>query len=288
MTQATSMAFFTAEQTADGEVLHPEDVAKSLWRADQLHGVAISAALARATERRLADLGRLELQPARFTVDLFRAASTQPTTLTTTVVREAPRLCLVDAVLHQSGEPVARASAVFLKPTADPEGATWLPDTSPSAPPLDVAPVGEEPHVPFLFSEGVGWSQDFAAHQNPHRKATWQTAVPTVVGERPSAFETVAGIADATSMVTNWGTQGVEFINADITVTLGRLPEGLQIGLSAVDRVVRDGISVGTASVFDRAGTLGTAVVTAIANSRRTVDFEDVEFSDDGRRSARV
>lgn len=283
MVQRPDFAFFAA----DGDLLVPQDVALSLWRADQLHGVAVSAALAREAERCLAGLGRDDLRPARFTVDLFRAAMKVPTSVSATVVRVAPRLCLVDVVLTQGGEPVARASALFLKPTVDPAGESWLPDGSPEPPPLDVAPVGDQPHIPFLRSGDGSWSQDFSAHQDARRKTTWQTAVPTVVDERPSRFAAVAGIADATSMVTNWGTNGVEFINADITLTLARLPEGVQVGLVAADRVVRDGIAIGTATVFDRAGTIGTAVVTSIANHRRTVDFEDVELLEDGtRRSA--
>jgi len=91
-------------------------------------------------------------------------------------------------------------------------------------------------------------------------------------------------MADGASLVTNWGDKGVEYINTDITLTLARLPEGLEIGLAAVDRVEHDGIAVGTAAVFDRSGTLGTAVVTSLVNAHRTVDFEGVEYTDSGER----
>jgi hypothetical protein len=84
-------------------------------------------------------------------------------------------------------------------------------------------------------------------------------------------------------MVTNWGSNGVEYINTDITLTLARLPAGREIGLSAVDRVSHHGIAVGTATVFDRQGRLGTTVVSSIANAKRTVDFEVHDFSDHPR-----
>jgi hypothetical protein len=45
------------------------------------------------------------------------------------------------------------------------------------------------------------------------------------------------------------------------------------LGLRATDHVASDGIAVGTAEVFDRTGTLGTATVTSLANTRRTVDL---------------
>ena len=97
----------------------------------------------------------------------------------------------------------------------------------------------------------------------------------------------MASVADATSMVVNWGTEGVQFINTDITLALARPPVGREIGLSATDRVERDGIAVGTVEVFDRAGPLGTAMVTALANAARPVNFENVEFDDEGGRRDR-
>ena len=50
--------------------------------------------------------------------------------------------------------------------------------------------------------------------------------------EVPSGFVVAASIADATSMVTNWGSNGVEYINTDISLTLARLPVGREIGLA--------------------------------------------------------
>ena len=91
--------------------------------------------------------------------------------------------------------------------------------------------------------------------------------------------------ADAASMVTNWGSRGVEQINTDITLTLARLPVSLEIGLSTTDRVSADGIAVGTAVVFNREGKLGTAVVSSLANAKRAVDFEKDHFADDPRSS---
>lgn len=268
---------------ADGDVLVPLTLARSLWSPHQMHGVAVSGALARAAERQLEELGHDHLRPARFTVDLFRPATMDPCTFTTSVVREGPRICLVDVTLLQDGRPVARAGAVFLKPTESASGEVWSPSERPCPPPLALAPVTAEPHVPFIRSD-ADWSQDFGGHQNSDRKQTWQTGVPVVLGEPATPFQAAAGVADATSMITNWGTKGIEYINTDITLTLARLPTGTQIGLLAADRVEQDGIAVCTATVFDRSGPLGTAVVTALANARRQVDLSGVEYSDDGRR----
>jgi hypothetical protein len=266
---------------ADGDRLVPQDIARSLWREDQMHGVATSGALARGLELAVADLGRDDVRPARYTVDLFRAPSMSPCVVRTSVVREGTRLCLVDAVLEQDDRPVARAGAIFLSPSENPPGSVWSSGDVPEPPPLELAPVSEEPRVPMFSSDAVGWSQVFAEHQNDSRKQTWQTALPVVLGEKPSPFQSVAGIADSTSMVMNWGDTGVEYINTDITLALARLPVSMEIGLSARERFAYDGIAVGTAVVFDREGPIGTSTVSSLANAKRTVDFTQHDFGEE-------
>ena len=276
------LSFFTR---GDGNALVPTELACSLWSDDQVHGVALSGALARSLEHAVVETGRSDLRAARYTVDLFRAARMQPCRIRTVVVREGRRLCLVDAILEQDDEPVARASGLFLAPSEPAPGEVWEPDTVFDPPPLELAPVSDEPRVPLFSSERLGWSTSFAEHQNGDRKMTWQTGMPVIPEERPSPFVAAASVADAASMVTNWGSNGVEQINTDITLTLARPPAGLEIGLAAVDRVSSEGIAVGTAVVFDRQGRLGAAVVSSLSNAKRTVDFAVHDFSDDPRAS---
>jgi hypothetical protein len=275
-----TLSFFTTS----GDGLLPADLARSLWSENQMHGVALSGALARELECAVVDLGRDDLRPARYTVDLFRPASMGLCHTSTKVVREGRRLCLVDAVVEQEGQPVGRASALFLKVGAPAPGEVWEPTGAPEPPSLELAPPTQDSQVPLFASDGV-WDPSFGAHQNGGRKTTWQVGVPVVPEETPSPFVAAASVADATSMVTNWGSNGVEYINADITLTLARLPVGREIGLHAVDRVNKDGIAVGTATVFDRQGRIGTSVVSSIANAKRTVDFEVHDFKDDPRVS---
>lgn len=269
--------------TDTGADLVPTPLACSMWSDDQMHGVAVSGALARAAELRVAALGRDDLRPVRWSVDLFKPARMVPCTFTTEVVREGSRICLVDVTMTQDGVRVARASATFLKPTAPATGEVWHPAERPSPPPLDVAPPSDEPRVPFLWSAGV-WSQDFRGHQNAERKACWSSAIPVVPGEPLTGFQAAAATADSASMVTNWGTRGVEYINTDIALTLAREPEGLELGLLATDRVEHDGIASGTCAIFDRRGPLGTVTIAALANDRRAVDMGGVEYTDDGER----
>ncbi len=269
--------------TLENEQLVPGDIARSMWSPDQMHGVAVSGALARGLETKLAEIGRTDLHPARYTVDLFQPAKMAPCTVETEVVREGRRLCLIDASLMQDGVRVARASCIFLKPTENANGIVWTAEEHPEPPPLDVVPVSDEPRVPF-FKSDVDWSQSFPEHQNAGRKQTWQVGLPVVDGEAGTPFQSVAAIADGTSMVVNWGTEGVQYINTDITLALARPPVSLEVGLSATDRVEIDGIAVGTVEVFDRAGPLGTAMVTSLANGKRPVSFENIEYTDEGER----
>ena len=276
------LSFFTRA----GDDLLPAPLACSMWSEDQMHGVALSGALAWAAERCLAEAGRTDLRPARWAVDLFRPARMVPCTLSAEIEREGRRICLVDVILSQDGERVARGTATFLKPSAATEGEVWAPTERPEPPPLDVVPASTRPRAPFVRS-AAGWSQDFLEHQNAERKTSWSTAVPVVAGEPLTGFQAAAATADGASMVTNWGTRGIEHINTDITMTLAREPEGVEIGLLATDRVEHEGIAVGTAAVFDRRGPLGTVIVAALANARRTVDLSAVSYSEDGRRRSR-
>lgn len=274
----TDLSFFRA----DGHLLVPTDLARSLWGDNHVHGVAISGALARSAEQAVRSAGRTDLVGVRSTVDLFRAATMDPCLLTTEIVREGPRLCLVDVSLTQGDRRVARSSALFLKPSESAPGQVWRPSEHATPPPVDIAPPTDEPHVPFFFSS-AGWSQDFAGHQNAARKQSWNSAIPVVAGEALTGYVAASAIADGASMVTNWGTGGIEYINTDVTLALVREPQGVEIGLSAVDRVERDGIAVGTAAVFDRVGPLGTVVVTSVSNVKRSIDFQNLQHPYDDR-----
>src|SRR3546814_12232982 len=106
------LAFFNRE----GEDFAPRDLAKSLWSDKQMHGVAVSGLLAWGAERLQHKLGREELVPAKFSVDMFRPAAMALTSFEATVVRTGGRILLLDVVLVQAGETVARGVAHLLHP----------------------------------------------------------------------------------------------------------------------------------------------------------------------------
>ncbi|WP_300683664.1 acyl-CoA thioesterase domain-containing protein [Nocardioides sp.] len=267
--------------TRTGETVTPLPIAASLWSADQMHGVAVSGLLALELERTLAGLGRSEMVPARYHVDLFRAARMVPTSVRATVLREGPRLVLIDAEVSQDGVVVARASATFLATGDQPTGVVWSAAERAVAPTEDEVPPPNGPRPPYWQSLKP-WSQEFVEHQNAGRHATWQVPVPTVAGEEMTSFVAVAAISDTASMITNWGEAGMEWINTDISLAMSRRPIGLEIGIRALDQLSSAGVAVGVAELFDRSGTFGTATVTALANTRRTVNFEEHEHLNGG------
>ena len=80
-------------------------------------------------------------------------------------------------------------------------------------------------------------------------------------------------IAESTSLVTNLGTHGIGYINGDLTAALARLPLDDWIAIRADAHWAADGISVGTATLFDSQGAFGSGMVTAVANPAKQIDF---------------
>jgi hypothetical protein len=280
-----SHAFFTS----DGDQLIANDMARSLWSHNQMHGVAIGGAMARALEHGLNGIGRDDLRPARYNVDMFRSVAMDiPCDFRTTIVREGPRIALIDAELVQDGESRCRATGLFLKPSENPEGDLWTPEHELAPPPPEAADESDERKPPVFYSEAEGWSSDFMTHQNGTRKIVWQTALPVVADEDPSPFQSACSAADTVTLATNWGAQGVQHINTDVVLSLSRAPFGRELGFAALTRSETDGIASGSCVVYDRRGVLGSAITTSLANARRTVDFTRVEIPGDGSAARRI
>jgi hypothetical protein len=259
-----SFTFFTL---ADGHY-HPTAMSIGPWGHDRLSGTSVCGLLARELE---AHRPGAQFIPARLTVDLFRPVLNEPIRMRTEVIRDGNRIRVADAAIMQHDEVRARASVMFLARGERPPGKVWQARRDLPVPtPEQAGPVGGPP----LFKSGDrDWTGDFASGQNNDRHCVWHNLGSLVDGEPVSPFERAAFLADATSMVCNWGTEGVGYINCDVTLTLSRLPEDTEIGLRALDQIVADGISVGTATMYDRRGPLGTSVVTSLANAHSQVDL---------------
>jgi acyl-Coa thioesterase superfamily protein/acyl-CoA thioesterase superfamily protein len=252
----------------------PLPLASSTWSSRNMNGPAVCAILARALEN---DYGIERFVPSRFTVDLFSPARFETLTVATSEVRAGNRIRVADATAIQAGKAVARASAVFLKTSGQPPGDRWTRDTEPVPPTPELVAATVEVSAKKLWHSDnqEQWSSISSEHQNAARKRVWSRPIGTVLGERPSQFVRAAIASEMTNMMTNWGTEGLGFINADLTLGLARLPIGEEIGVEADNHVAVDGIAVGTATLFDRHGVFGTGMVTAIGNAERQISLED-------------
>ncbi|MFC9432841.1 thioesterase family protein [Nocardia sp. NPDC057030] len=261
------------EATAHG--FEPLPFAASAWSPTMINGPAVCGLMARALERQHCATG---FQPARLTVDLFRPTLAKPVTVVTELVRDGRRIRVADAALMQGGVDVARATVVFLKRSIQPPGQLWTRTELPRPPSV---PVATEVTRPLFGSDAHadGWSAEIGEHQNDSRKRMWQVPMPVLEGEPPSPFVGAVVIGEATSLMTNWGSAGVGFINTDMTLALARPPVGAEIGVEADSHLSADGVAVGSATLFDRTGPFGTCVVTALSNADRQVDFTDGDLT---------
>ena len=211
--------------------------------------------------------------PARLTADLFRAARGVLTTIDVRVVRDGRRVRSAECDVVQDGRAVARATLVQYRRSTAPPGRQW---TAPVSFPQPPAP--DDTVLPYVGSDEAGWTRSPAAHQNDSRKRFYNDGINVVAGERNSPFVRAVMVAEGTSLVTNLGTEGIGYINGDLTVALSRLPLDDWIGIQGDSHWASDGIAVGTATLFDHQGAFGSGMVTAVANPAAQIDFTRDSF----------
>jgi len=251
----------------DGDSYLPTPLTRGPW-GPSLSGHYVGGLLGRAVEQ---EIGDTDLQPARLTVDLLRPVALQRLQVHSSVVRDGRRLRLVDAVMTQNDVTVARASALFLRRGEHTTDKVWTaPITMPEIP-VELDAVNDD-HLmlfhsygrdPIAGSPGVG--VDEWAHGG--QKFAWVRETKPLVDDEPlSPFTRAAMAGDVTSSITHWGTGGLQFINADYTLTLSRLPDGPYIGLASVTHYGHAGVGTGVATLFDKTGPIGSGVATALVN----------------------
>ncbi len=237
------------------------------WDARSQHGGPPSALLARAIERcDPQDSQRL----ARICVDILRPVPVGELVVAARVVRPGRRVTLVDAVAECGGEPVVRASGWRIERAREP-----LPPEIPL--PYDVPPVGPEmppSDIGGFDASGYLASVEWRAGRGSLRKLgpadVWaRPRLPLLEGEEMSPFCRAALVADSGSGVSaaleasRW-----IFINVDLTLSLGRDPEGEWILLGSRTAVEPSGTGTAETVVCDRTGAVGLAVQTLLVAAR--------------------
>lgn len=247
--------------TRQGDDLVPNPISHGGW-GPTLGGQVVGGLLARAVEQHVPED---DLQPARLTVEILRRVAAAPLRVSASVARAGSRMRAIDAAMTQDGELVARASALYLRRGAQPDGDFYT--TEVALPPLPEEPAHLDDSVPmFIRAYGNDGGDQFPWQHTGPRYAWLREIRELVDGEQLTPFVRAAMAVDVTASLTNFSTKGLAFINADYTLTLSRLPVGPYIGLASLTHHSDAGVATGSASLFDTIGPIGTGVSTAIAN----------------------
>jgi Acyl-CoA thioesterase C-terminal domain/Acyl-CoA thioesterase N-terminal domain len=229
-----------------------------------LHGRLLAGIAARAVE---AELGDAEFQPVRLTIDLFKAAGLDPLTTDVNVTRKGGRVRAAELSIVVGGVEAARASTLLLRIAEPPDNPV------PSSP----AWTSERPdELPTPEAEAVGFDIRFVpghAFGAPGvRKAWCRENRPLVDGEALTPFQRAALVGDFTNPFANTGRDGLDFINADVTLYLGRPPEGEWIGVETTEHVAANGTAVSSSRLYDETGPIGTSGAASVLTPRMQKD----------------
>ncbi len=253
------MAYFTVHAGA----FVPRPHARSPWSAEMLHGRLLAGLAAREVERAHLDGGFVV---SRLTIDLFRAVPMRPVALRATRERDGKRVRAVEVVVTCEGLTVARASVLLLAPPGTPPGEVWGrppwrapdPSTLAATPRTADSDAMGAPDMRFIGSPLGG-----AGPYDAWLREPW----PLVDGEELTPVARAAMAADVTNPLSNWGDDGLQYINADLSVYFSRPPVGEWIGLEVTDHLDADGLAVGQSRLHDRVGPFAVAAVGAVAQA---------------------
>ena len=254
----STLPFFVRE----GDRYLPTDTARGYWTPQSLNGRAVVGLLGFELERLY---GGPEWQPARLTVDMYRLPDRAPVQVTTRAIRQGGRLRLVEADFISGGQPMARASCQLIRRTAAAPGRFWTPAPWTAPAPETLASVPETPSRRWETRMIEGEMATFG-----FRRAWMRETCDLVGGCSLTPFVRVALAADFASPMSNSGSEGVSYINSDVTIYLHRLPTTEWIGFEQKNHQATDGVAIGECWLHDEAGPIGSASVAGVAHTRQT------------------
>lgn len=255
---------------ADAESIYEElgegrfrstQLARGPWNPGHQHGGAPTGLIVRQLER-VETLQPMRL--ARITCEILRPVPIGDLTVETEVLRPGKRVQWVGARVSCDGVTVVTAIGLFIRVEAaatpgqdmvGPEGPA--PEDSPPA--ID----GIE-SLPEMFA---GHAVDIRIASGKERwidpgpgSAWFRLKVPLVAGERPTAQQRAVSAADfgnGISAPLSW--HDWLFVNADLSVSLARQPQGEWIRLDSITRLAGDGTGSTESRIADSEGGLGAA-----------------------------
>ncbi len=253
----------------DGDRFVASELTRGPWDRRFQHGGPVAALLARTLASALPDGDTFRL--ARIVVELARPAPIAAFRARAELLHSGRRVATTQAELIEGERLVARARGLFLserelEPAPPPPEAIprLVPSPDESAPlvlPFFVEPVGYHTAMELRLAHGRFGSGTIACWM--------RMRVALVAGEpdRPEARALVcADSGNGVSMYLDparW-----TFVNADLIVSLSRLPRGEWIGLEARTLVEEAGVGLADTALHDAAGQIGRGTQSLVIEPR--------------------
>lgn len=267
MTEFRPIEFLYAR---DGEFFVPTEVGGSPWHPSVLHGGTATGLLGHAVEA-LVPPGYVV---TRLTMDLVRPVPKAPLAVSAKVARDGSRLKVIEVDVTHNGKTVCRAAAVLIKAMK-----ITLPDYAPVP---HAPPPGPEGLVKFSIQEmldakGLSIPRGLHSRVEVYAKELWaergrnmswlRLPVEILQGEPLTPFSRVCLLCDLGNGVAqlNLG-NAVGMINADVTLSLFRLPAGEWIGFESEAQVQPTGTGIVHSTLYDAAGSFGYVLQSVMAN----------------------
>lgn len=244
---------------AEGDVLQAHESCRGPWDEGLMHGGAPSALLARAVEQ---VEGGEEMIVTRLTVEFLSGVPLGPVEVSAQITKPGKRFQLVEATLHAAGRPVLLARAVRLRRGDDDGAAVNGPMTADRLPPPEdgeVLPRFVPSETAMFYPDAMEISRVRGELGSGSVAAWFRMRRPVVPGETPSPLSRACAASDFTnglSWILPWDEW--TFVNTDLSVHLGREPEGEWIGLEAHTQIARTQTGLARGVLHDTHGPFGT------------------------------
>lgn len=249
----------------DGKTVICGPSAAGPWDPTMQHGSAPSALVTHIAETMPSPA---PMQIVRVGIDLMRPVPVAPLTFETQVIREGRKIQLIGITLLAEGKPVVRGQVLRIVVTK-PE----LPDGI-EGPPQPWRAVEDAPVVPHRgrnpFLACLDMKSGFGDFATPGPGAIWFRVNRDIVAG--------AGVSQAMrAVIASDLSNGVSspldflkwtFLNADLTVSFARPPEGEWILVDSESWLGRDGAGLAMAKLADQRGYFGRSVQSLVVEKR--------------------
>jgi len=252
----------------DHDIAIPTEYTAGPWDDRLQHGGAPTALISWAAERLVP---RESMQVVRITVDLLRPVPIAPLRVRAEVVREGRKIQLCAVTLLHEDAVVVRASVLKIRAAQFELPATAIEDKIELPGPEQGMLAEPAPRTRSnAFIRGLTLRVVKGAFREPGPAAIWFRAERPLFADQPlTPLQRTAMVADfcnGVSTVLDWNTW--TFINADLTISLARLPVGDWILLDAQSWLGDHGSGIAFAKLGDARGYFGRAIQSLVIEPR--------------------